>query len=150
MTWRRDEELSLKNRMVYGQEEPTMSHTLRKTMGFALAGLLLMAPIGMAAGTATEKTPGTPSTQVQQPATNMPTVQAGDRIVATVEGVDQSKSMLKLRSADGDHMELKVPKNLLASLHEGDRVQVAIQKAPATPERSQSSGTERLRPEQPK
>jgi hypothetical protein len=154
MTWRGDEESSVKNCMVYGQEEPTMSHTLRKTMGLALSGLLLMAPMGMAAGTAAgpapEKTPATPSTQMRQPTTNMPTVQAGDHIVATVEGVDQSKSMLKLRSTDGDRMELKVPKNLLASLHEGDRVQVAIQKAPATPERSPSSGTERPRPEQPK
>jgi hypothetical protein len=47
-------------------------------------------------------------------------------------------------------MEFKAPKNLLASLHEGDRVQVSIQKAPGTPERSPSSGAERLRPEQPK
>jgi hypothetical protein len=136
--------------MVYGQEEATMSHMLRKTMGFALSGLLLMAPIGMAAGTATEKPPGTPNPQVQQPTTNVPSVQTGDRITATVEGVDQSKSLLKLRSAEGDHMELKVPKNLLASLHEGDRVQVAIQKAPGTPERSPSSSTERPRSEQPK
>ena len=112
-----------------------MSHTLRKTMGFALSGLLLMAPIGMAAGTAIEKTPGTPSTQMQQPTTNMPTVQTGDRVAA---------------SAEGDHMELKVPKGLLASLHAGDRVQVAIQKVPSTPERSPLSGTEQPRPEQPK
>jgi hypothetical protein len=150
MTWRGDEELSVKNRAMYEQEELTMSHTLRKTMGFALSGLLLMAPIGMAAGTAIEKTPGTPSTQMQQPTTNMPTVQTGDRVAATVEGVDQSKGMLKLRSAEGDHMELKVPKGLLASLHAGDRVQVAIQKVPSTPERSPLSGTEQPRPEQPK
>lgn len=127
-----------------------MSHTLRKTMGLALAGLLLMAPVSMAAGAATEKTPGAPSTQMQQPTTTMPSVQAGDRIVATVEGIDQAKGLLKLRGADGDRMEFKAPKNLLASLHEGDRVQVSIQKAPGTPERSPSSGTERLRPEQPK
>jgi hypothetical protein len=47
-------------------------------------------------------------------------------------------------------MELKVPKGMLASLHEGDRVQIAIQKAPGAPERSSTSGTERPRPEQPK
>jgi len=127
-----------------------MSFTLRKTMGFALAGLLLIAPVGMAAGAATEKAPGTPSTQVQQPTMNMPSTQVGDRIAATVEGIDQSKGLLKLRGTDGDRMEFKAPKNLLASLHEGDRVQVSIQKAPGTPERSPSSGTERLRPEQPK
>ena len=130
-----------------------MSLTIRKTMGFALAGLLLMAPVGMAAGTATEKTPGaatekapaTSGTQMQQPSTNLPSEHAGDRILATVEGVDQSKGTLKLRAADGDRMEFKVPKAMLASLHEGDRVQVAIQKAPGTPERSPSSGAERLR-----
>jgi hypothetical protein len=80
----------------------------------------------------------------------VPRVAAGDRITATVEGVDQSKGTLKLRAADGDRMEFKVPKGMLASLHEGDRVQIAIQKAPGTPERSPTSGTERPRPEQPK
>jgi hypothetical protein len=127
-----------------------MSFTLRKTMGFALAGLMLMAPVGMAAGAATEKAQGAPSAQVQQPTMNMPSAPAVDRIAATVEGVDQSKGLLKLRGTEGDRMEFKAPKNLLASLHEGDRVQVSIQKAPGTPERSPSSGTERLRPEQPK
>lgn len=126
------------------------SPTLKKTMGFALAGLLCVAPMSMAAGAATEKTPVTPGTQAQQPTPSMPSVQAADRIVATVEGVDQSKGLLKLRGAEGDRMELKAPKTLLASLHEGDRVQVSIQKTPSTPERSPSSGTERLRPEPPK
>ena len=54
------------------------------------------------------------------------------------------------RAADGDRLEFKATKGMLASLHEGDRVQVVIQKAPGTPERSPTSGTERLRPEQPK
>jgi hypothetical protein len=126
-----------------------MSPTIRKVMGFALAGLLCMAPLSMAAGTAPEKTPGAASPQVQPPSTP-PSAQAGDRITATVEGVDPSKGTLKLRAADGDRMEFKVPKGLLASLHEGDRVQIAIQKAPGTPERSPTSGTERSRPEQPK
>jgi hypothetical protein len=70
--------------------------------------------------------------------------------MATVEGIDQSKGTLKLRAADGDCLEFKATKGMLASLHEGDRVQVGIQKAPGTPERSPTSGTERLRPEQPK
>ena len=127
-----------------------MSPTLRKTMGFALAGLLCMAPLGMAAGTAAEKTPGASSAQVQPPSTTLPSVPAGDRITATVEGVDQNKGTLKLRAADGDRMEFKAPKGLLASLQQGDHVQIAIQKAPGTPERSPTSGTERPRPEQPK
>ena len=127
-----------------------MSLTLRTTMGLALAGLLCMAPLGMAAGTATEKSPGPSSAQVQPPSTNVPSVQAGDRIMATVEGVDQSKGTLKLRAVDGDRLEFKAPKGMLASLHQGDQVQIAIQKAPGTPERSPTSGTERPRPEQPK
>ena len=113
-----------------------MSPTIRKAMGFALAGLLCMAPISMAAGTATEKTPGPSSAQVQPPSTTLPSVPAGDRIAATVEGVDQSKGTLKLHAADGDRLEFKAPKGMLASLHEGDRVQIAIQKAPGTPEGS--------------
>jgi hypothetical protein len=142
--------------MIYGQEGSTVSSTLRKTMGFALAGLLCIAPIGMAAGTATEKSPGaatekspaTSGTQMQQPRTTLPNDQVGDRMVLTVEGIDQSKGMLKLRGANGDRMELTVPKGLLASLHEGDRVHVAIQKAPGAPERAPTSGAERQRPEQ--
>ena len=127
-----------------------MSPTLRTTMGLALAGLLCLAPLGMAAGPATEKSPGPSSAQVQPPSTNVPSVPAGDRIMATVEGVDQSKGTLKLRAADGDRLEFKAPKGMLASLHEGDRVQIAVQKAPGTPERSPTRGTERLRPEPPK
>jgi hypothetical protein len=136
--------------MVYRQEESPMSPTLKTTMGLALAGLLCLAPLGMAAGTATEKSPGPSSAQVQPPSTNVPSVPAGDRIMATVEGVDQSKGTLKLRAADGDRLEFKAPKGMLASLHEGDRVQIAVQKAPGTPERSPTRGTERLRPEPPK
>ena len=127
-----------------------MSPTLRTTMGLALAGLLCLAPLGMAAGPATEKSPGPSNAQVQPPSTNVPSVPAGDRIMATVEGIDQSKGTLKLRAADGDRLELKAPKGMLASLHEGERVQIAVQKAPGTPERSPTSGTERLRPEPPK
>ena len=127
-----------------------MSPTLRTTMGLALAGLLCLAPLGMTAGTPTEKSPGPSSAQVQPPSTTLPSVPAGDRITATVEGVDQSKGTLKLRAADGDRMEFKAPKGMLASLHQGDQVQIAIQKAPGTPERSPTSGTERPRPEPPK
>jgi hypothetical protein len=127
-----------------------MSPTLKTTMGLALAGLLCIAPMGMAAGTATEKTPGIPSAQVSPPSTNLASVQAGDRLMATVESVDQSTGMLKLHAADGDRLAFKAPKGMLASLHAGDQVQVVIQKAPGTPERNPTSGTERLRPEPPK
>jgi hypothetical protein len=127
-----------------------MSPRLRNTMGVALIGLLCLAPLGMAAGTAAEKPPGASSAQVQPPRTALPSVQGGERLTATVEGVDQSKGTLKLRAADGDRLEFKVPKDLLASLHEGDRVQIGIQKVPGTPERSPTSGTARPQPEQPK
>jgi hypothetical protein len=119
-------------------------------MGVALVGLLCLAPLGMAAGPAAEKPSGASSAQVQPPRTTLPSVQGGDRLTATVEGVDQSKGTLKLRAADGDRLEFKVPKDLLASLHEGDRVQIGIQKVPGTPERSPTSGTARPQPEQPK
>jgi hypothetical protein len=140
----------MKHRMVDGEEKSPMLPTLRTTMGLALAGLLCMAPMGMAAGTATEKTRVTPSAQVKPPTTTLPSVLARDRIMATVEGIDQSKGTLKLHAANGARLEFKATKGMLASLHEGDRVQVVIQKVPGTPERSPTSGTERLRPEQPK
>jgi hypothetical protein len=150
MRWRGDVPLDVQNRIVYEEEKSPMSLTLRKPMGFALAGLLCMAPLGMAAGPTTEKTPGASSAQVQPPTATLPSVPAGDRITATVEGVDQSKGTLKLRAADGNHIEFKAPKGLLASLHQGDHVQIAIQKAPGTPERNPTGGMERPRPEQPK
>jgi hypothetical protein len=127
-----------------------MSPRRSNTMGVALVGRLCLAPLGMAAGTAAGKPPGVSSAQVQPPSTMPPSVQGGDRLTATVEGVDQSKGTLKLRAADGDRLEFKVPKDLLASLHEGDRMQIGIQKVPGTPERSPTSGTARPQPEQPK
>jgi hypothetical protein len=127
-----------------------MSPRLSNTMGCALVGLLCLAPLGMAAGTAAEKTPGASSAQVQPPSTTRPSAQGADRMTATVEGVDQRTGTLKRRAADGDRLEFKVPKGLLANLQEGDRVQIGIQKVPGTPERSPTSGTARPQPEQPK
>ena len=101
-----------------------MSPTLRTTMGLALAGLLCLAPLGMAAGPATEKSPGPSSAQVQPPSTNVPSVPARDRLMATVEGIDQSNGTLKLRAADGDRLEFKAPKGMLASLHEDSDILV--------------------------
>jgi hypothetical protein len=150
MSWQGPVSFGVKHRLVNEEEKSPMSPRLRNMMGVALVGLLCLAPLGMAAGTAAEKSPGASSAQVQPPSATPPSVQGGDRMTATVEGVDQSKGTLKLRAADGDRMEFKVPKGLLASLHEGDRVQIAIQKAPGTPERSPTTGTTRPQPEQPK
>ena len=109
-----------------------MPHTLKKTMGFALAGLLLMAPVGMAAGTSSEKAtgPGTPhtSTQMRQSNPSMPEGYANQRVSATVEDIDQSEGSLTLRLEEGDRVELKLPKQMLSNLQEGDRVHVAIMK----------------------
>jgi hypothetical protein len=119
-----------------------MPHTLKKTMGFALAGLLLMAPVGMAAGTSSEKStsPGTPhtGTQMRQSSPSMPSGHADQRVSATVEDIDQSKGSLTLRMEQGDRVELKLPKQMLSNLQEGDRVHVAIMKESAA---SGSQGT---------
>jgi Cu/Ag efflux protein CusF len=133
-----------------------MPHTLTKTMGLALAGFLLMAPVGMAAGTSSEKStgPGSPhtGTQMQQSTPSMPSGQADQRVSATVEDIDQAKGALTLRMEQGDRVELKLPKQALSGLKEGDRVQVAILKesgasgsqgTPSTPGRSPSGSSER-------
>jgi hypothetical protein len=119
-------------------------------MGRALVGLLCLAPLGMAAGAAAEQTPGASSAQVQPPSTTRPRAQGAARMTATVEGVEQRKGTLNLRAADGDRLEFKVPKGLLASLQEGDRGQIGMQKVPGTPARSPTRGTARPQPEQPK
>lgn len=133
-----------------------MPHTITKTMGLALTGLLLMAPVGMAAGTSSEKStgPGSPhtGTQMQQSTPSMPRGQADQRVSATVEDIDQAKGSLTLRMEQGDRVELKLPKQAIAGLQEGDRVQVAILKesgasglpgTPSTPGRSPSGSSER-------
>jgi hypothetical protein len=69
---------------------------------------------------------------------------AGDIVatVAMVEGIEQSTGRLTLRAADGERLELKVPKARLAGLQEGDRVQVTIQKVPGPPGRSPPGSVE--------
>jgi hypothetical protein len=133
-----------------------MPHTLTKTMGLALTGLLLMAPVGMAAGTSSERStgPGSPHTgpQMQQSTPSMPRGQADHRVSATVEDIDQAKGELTLRLEQGDRVELKLPKQAISGLQEGDRVHVAIVKesgasglpgTPSTPGRSPSGSSER-------
>ncbi|HXH12921.1 MAG TPA: hypothetical protein VNP04_24515 [Alphaproteobacteria bacterium] len=120
-----------------------MPQTLRKTMGLALAGFLMMAPLGWAAG----GTSGSPSGQTSpgagtttgQPSMQMPRTGAGtmgqqaeDRLQATVESIDQSEGTLELRLDAGERVQFKVPQDkrqMLSGLNKGDRVQVAIEKA---------------------
>lgn len=119
-----------------------MAPMLRKTMGFALTGLLMMAPISMAAGTAggtagspsspsTGSTAGQPGMQMQQPGTATMGQHSGNRFHATVEDIDQNDSTIELRfDGSSDNIELKVPnKEMLGGLKKGDRVQVSIEKA---------------------
>jgi hypothetical protein len=105
-----------------------MAHTVKKTMGLALAGLLLMAPVGIAAGTSTEKSPGPRSAQMQQPTPSMPRGPVDQRASGTVEEVDQRTGLLTLRLDEGNRIQLKLPKQALSNLNEGDRVHVAIMK----------------------
>jgi hypothetical protein len=54
---------------------------------------------------------------------------AQDAIYATVDDVNHQKHTVKLRMQSGETVELKVPKQSLASLSKGDSVQVSIHKA---------------------
>jgi hypothetical protein len=54
---------------------------------------------------------------------------AQDAVYATVDDVNHQKHTVKLRMQSGETVELKVPKQSLASLSKGDSVQVSIHKA---------------------
>jgi hypothetical protein len=127
-----------------------MPHMLRKTMGLALTGLLMMAPISWAAGstggqaspgagtTPGQPSPGTGST-TGQPGMQMPRTGTGTmgqhaegRLQATVENINQSDGTLELRLDAGDRVQFKVPqgnREILSGLSKGDRVHVAIERA---------------------
>jgi sporulation protein YlmC with PRC-barrel domain len=49
-------------------------------------------------------------------------------MAATVQNVDQSSKLLKLRTANDEVVELKAPTELLSTLQAGDRVEVVIHK----------------------
>jgi sporulation protein YlmC with PRC-barrel domain len=49
-------------------------------------------------------------------------------MAATVQNVDQSAKLLKLRTANDEVVELKAPTELLSTLQAGDRVEVVIHK----------------------
>jgi len=127
-----------------------MTSKLSKTIMFALAVVLVAAPLvlaqqsdrpgssssGMGPGTtgsAGDK-PGTSpsmsgsgSTGTQSP--SMGTMGAQDAIPATVTEVNHQKHTVKLHMQGGETVELKVPEQSLASLSKGDSVQVSIRKA---------------------
>jgi sporulation protein YlmC with PRC-barrel domain len=52
----------------------------------------------------------------------------GTTITATVQNVDQSTKLIRLRTVHNEIVELQAPAGLLGQLHGGDRVEVAIRK----------------------
>jgi len=130
-----------------------MKHKLSQAMGLALAGLLAIAPVGLAAGAAGEKPRGSAgTTQMQHPGTSTQ-VEQGDSIHATVERVDPRKHTVELKATDGEKIKLPAPSQMLSELKPGDMVEVTIRKTSGarergttgTPERG-SSGAIEIRP----
>jgi hypothetical protein len=116
-------------------EERGMKHKLNQVMGFALAGLLAMAPVGLAGGAAGERSKGpSATTQMQHPGTSAKT-EKGDRIQATVERVDPSKHAVELKATDGETIELPAPSQMLSELKPGDTVELSIHKISGTRQR---------------
>jgi hypothetical protein len=121
-----------------------MKHKLNHVMGFALAGLLAMAPVGLAAGdrpvgpSSARQTPGT--TQMQSPGMS---TQAGDSIHATVQRVNPRKHTVELKASDGERVRLPAPSQMLSELKPGDTVELSIHKTSGMPERGSSGATAR-------
>ena len=134
-----------------------MTSKLSKTIMFALAVVLVAAPLvlaqqsdrpgssssGMGPGTTGSygDKPGT-STGTQSP--SMGTMGAQNAIPATVTDVNHQKHTVKLHMQSGETVELKVPEQSLTSLSKGDSVQVSINKAAG---HSDMPGTQKSRPE---
>ena len=112
-----------------------MTSKLSKTIMFALAVVLMAAPLVFAQATGAPSdrpstspgmsSPGT--TGMQSPSTG--TMGAQDAIPATVTEVNHQKHTVKLHMQGGETVELKVPEQSLTSLSKGDSVQVSIHKA---------------------
>jgi hypothetical protein len=66
-------------------------------------------------------------------------------INATVTDVNKQQKTVKLRTQNGETVELKVPDRLLTDLNQGDSVQVSIHKAEGQPG---MGGTQPTRPGQ--
>ena len=134
-----------------------MTSKLSKTIMFALAVVLVAAPLvlaqqsdrpgsssgGMGPGTTGSygDKPGT-STGTQSP--SMGTMGAQNAIPATVTDVNHQKHTVKLHMQSGETVELKVPEQSLTSLSKGDSVQVSINKAAG---QSSMPSTQQSRPE---
>jgi sporulation protein YlmC with PRC-barrel domain len=53
---------------------------------------------------------------------------AGPVVIATVQNVDQSSKLLRIRTADNEVVEFQAPAGLLSRLQDGDRIEVVIHK----------------------
>ena len=145
-----------------------MTSKLSKTMMFALAVVLVAAPLvlaqqsgsssgGMGAGStgSAGDRPGT-SPGMSSPGTtggstagtqspSMGTMMgAQNAMSATVMDVNHQKHTVKLHMQSGETVRLKVPEQSLASLSKGDNVQVSINK---TAGQSNMPSTQQSRPE---
>lgn len=132
-----------------------MSSKLSKTIMFALAVVLVTAPLVLAqqpGSSPSRMGPGTtgptserPSTSTGTQSPSMGTMGAQDAIPATVAEVNHQKHTVKLHMQGGETVELKVPEQSLASLSKGDSVQVSIHKAALG--QSSKPSTQQSRPE---
>jgi hypothetical protein len=134
-----------------------MTSKLSKTIMFALAVVLVAAPLvlaqqsdrpgssssGMGPGT-TGSTSERPSTSTGTQSPSMGTMGVQDAIPATVTEVNHQKHTVKLHMQGGETVELKVPEQSLTSLSKGDSVQVSINKAAG---QSSMPSTQQSRPE---
>jgi len=69
-----------------------------------------------------------PGARVPELTTGMKEREHGTTITATVQNVDQSAKLIRLRTVHNEVVELQAPAGLLGQLQGGDRVEVAIRK----------------------
>jgi sporulation protein YlmC with PRC-barrel domain len=69
--------------------------------------------------------------KMRESTTGTPGMARGPMITATVQNIDQSAKLLKMRTADNDVIELQIPAELMSQLQAGDRVEVVIYKQEA-------------------
>jgi hypothetical protein len=134
-----------------------MTSKLSKTIMFALAVVLVAAPLVLAqqsdrpGSSSSGMGPGTTGSYSDRPGTStgtqsppMGTMGAQNAVPATVTDVNHQKHTVKLHMQSGETVELKMPEQALTSLSKGDSVQVSIHKAAG---QSSMPSTQQSRPE---
>jgi len=66
--------------------------------------------------------------RVPELTTGLKEMEHGTTITATVQNIDQSAKLIRLRTVNNEVVELQAPAGLLGQLQGGDRVEVAIRK----------------------